>query len=112
MPLRAENFYVTYALSIDEREIPGEFSDRYLIGQSLLFITEVDIEKDIHGQGYLRKTSLEVIGIETARRQRISELRNGWVFPVGVEGDNIVYRKQKRGSSALHEFEQTIPFQR
>ena len=106
-PSKADHFYVLYRLKIKTKEIKGTFADKYLIYENLVFVTELILQEK-EGCGILKYSSLECIDINTFEKKSFSKIDDGYVYPLKIEGTKIIYTKQKKGSSAVHEFEQEI----
>ncbi len=107
-PVRAELFYQSYQLSLNGIVLEGSYTDKYLIHDSLLFITAIDLDITEQETGILKGTRLLVINLKTLKLIQLSQLENGYVYPKEIEGDKIVYTKQLLNSSALKEFDQSF----
>ena len=107
-PIKADNYYVTFSLTVREKAIDGTFTDRFVLNDKLLFITELVLEKTSDGFAILTGSSLNQINLITCEIKKISNQTNGYVFPKEIEQNKIIYTKNKLGSSAVREFEQDI----
>lgn len=108
VPLKADNYYVTYALIINETQIAGVFSDKFVCNEQVLFITELFIETTPEGFGIFLGSALNQICLETGEIKKLSSLQKGYIYPVSIENNKIIYTKTQIGSSVTHEFEQAI----
>ena len=107
--IRADSYYVRYRLVLKELNIPGTFTEKYVIHNPYLFITEIEVDLAEDKTGILKKTRLVAINTQTGNTTQLSSLANGFVYPLRIEDDKIIYTKQIRNSSAIHEMEQAIP---
>jgi hypothetical protein len=106
--VKADLFYVFYKLSLNKNLIEGDFMDKYLLHDSVLFITAIDVAITEKETGVLKGTRLLAINLETLIVTQLSQLEKGYVYPKEMEGDKIVYTKQLLNSSAIKEFDQSI----
>lgn len=107
-PVKADLYYVTYELCLGDQIIDGLYSDKFLIHDSLLFITALDIKITDEGTGVLMGSSLVAIDLNTLQITQLSQLKNGYVYAKETEGNKIVYSKQLLNSSAIKEYDQSI----
>jgi hypothetical protein len=107
-PIRADLYYVSYQLSLNDTLIEGRFTDKFLIYKSILFITAVDLKSEDQISGVLLGTRLLAIHLDTLKTSLLSSMQNGYIQPLAIEKNNLVYRKQKYNSSITMEYDQAI----
>lgn len=110
--LRADNYYVVYNLKLkqDSKDwfVEGKYLNNFLATDTHLFITEIDIEI-IDSFGKLNRTILKQINLKDRSDKVLSSLEDGFVFPLKIEGDKIIYTKSLRENRGVtHEYEQTV----
>lgn len=107
--VKADHFYVTYRLVLNGSEVPGSFTERFIIHQKTIYIQKVEIEETELSEGLLKKSSLLAIDLVSGKiKQSLSELKRGVIRPVRIESSKIIYTKQEVGSRYIRHFERDL----
>lgn len=110
-PIKADLYYVTYTLVLGSGNVPGSFSNLFITNKDFLFITELEIEKIGNLEGLLKTSKLQQIDINSKQQKTLVSISQGYIYPIKIENNCIVYQKETKGFSARFEYDQEIkPF--